>query len=154
MKERIAAQVLTMCALLMVSGSTARAEQRKLVFPNTTVSAAPERLAFAYGGRVGFATASVRKEGEHYGLLYSFSVPEARIIDDFDLRPDFDLSKPSKLPVMKVHSETGIVMLYGLDSNGIPTARAFSRSGRSPEQAMGGLFSRRFFVRVLIRFGV
>lgn len=70
MKERIAAQVLTMCALLMVSGSTARAEQRKLVFPNTTVSAAPERLAFAYGGRVGFATASVRKEGEHYGLLY------------------------------------------------------------------------------------
>ncbi|MEK6407382.1 MAG: hypothetical protein AABN34_10490 [Acidobacteriota bacterium] len=127
MKRRIAAQVLTMCALLTVSGSTAVADRRKLVFPiGHNVSAIPERLAFAYGGRVGLATASIRKESEHYGLLYSFSVPEARIIDDFDLRPDFDLSKPSKLPVMKVHSETGLVMLYGRDSNGIPKLLALS----------------------------
>ncbi|HSO76057.1 MAG TPA: hypothetical protein VLU47_14575 [Blastocatellia bacterium] len=127
MKRSITARVLTMCALLMVSGSAARAEQRKLVFPiDHTVSAAPERFAFAYDGRVGFATASVRNESEQYGLLYSFSVPEARIIDDFDLRPDFDLGKPSQLPLINVHSETGLVMLYGLDSRGIPKLLALS----------------------------
>jgi hypothetical protein len=127
MKRRIPARVLTMCALLMVSGSAARAGQRKLVFPiGHTVSAAPERLGFAYGGLVGLATASVRNESEQYGLLYSFSVTEARIIDDFDLRPDFGLGKRSKLPLMKVHSETGLVMLYGRDSNGIPKLLAVS----------------------------
>lgn len=128
MKRTIAARVLTMCALLMVGGSTALAERRKLVFPigTTAVSAAPERLGFAYGGQVGFATASIRKEAEQYGLLYSFSVPDARIVSEFDLRPDFGLGKPSKLPTMRVHSETGLVLLYGLDSNGIPKLLALS----------------------------
>lgn len=127
MKGRTAAQVLTMCALLMVSGSTARADRRKLVFPiGHTVSATAERLAFSYGGRVGLATASIQKEGERYGLVYSFSVPEARIIDDFDLRPDFGSSRHSKLPLMSVHSETGLVMLYGADSNGILKLLALS----------------------------
>ena len=140
MKRGIAAQMLIMCALLMVSGSTAEADRRKLVFPiANTVSAAPERLAFAYGGRIGFATAFVRKESEHYGLLYSFSVPEARIIDDFDLRPDFDLSKPSRLPLISVHGETGLVVLHGLDSNGILKLLAISA-----DQA--GLLSKRWVV--------
>lgn len=128
MKRGIAAQMLIMCTLLMVGESTALADRRKLVFPiaDTTVSAAPERLAFAYGGRVGFATASIRDGSQRYGLLYSFSVPEARIVDDFDLRPEFDVSKPSKLPLMRVHSETGLVLLYGLDSKGIPKLLALS----------------------------
>ena len=128
MKGKITEQVVIMCALLMVSGSTARADRRKLVFPiaNTAVSAAPERLAFAHGGRVGFATASIRKGSERYGVLYSFSVEEPRIIDEIDLRPEFDLGRPSKLPLMSVHSETGLVMFYGLDSKGIPKLLAIS----------------------------
>lgn len=127
MKRRITSRVLIMCALSMASSSSSRADRRKLIFPpGHTVSAAQKRLAFAYGGRLGFATASVRKEGEHYGFLYSFSAPEARIIDDFDLRPDFGFSKPSKLPQMMVHSETGLLMLYGPDSNGVPKLLAIS----------------------------
>jgi hypothetical protein len=129
-----------MCALMTVGGSTARADRRKLVFPiGNTISAAPERLAFAHGGRVGIATASIRKGSERYGLLYSFSVAEPRIIDELDLRPEFDLRRPSKLPLVSVHSETGLVMLYGLDSKGIPKLLALSA-----DQA--GLLTKRWVV--------
>jgi hypothetical protein len=107
---------------------TVLGQRSELLFPigGAFASVFPEVAGFAFGGQVGFNL--VLKESPYKQRLFSFSVPEARIIEDLDLEPDFGASQsPASIPrvALKVHEQSGLVVIYGQHSNGEQKIIAF-----------------------------
>ncbi len=97
------------------------AQNSELAFPigGAFLSVFPEVAGFAFGGQVGFNLVLLESPFKH--RLFSFSVPQARIIEDLDLEPDFGASQsPTSIPrvSLKVHEQSGLVLLFGQHSNG------------------------------------
>jgi hypothetical protein len=121
--------ICTAIILLLSTAVVTRAGTRELVFPmpDGVVSLLPEQFAFSSDGHIGFALVYTRTHLS--ARLFSFSVDENRVVDEFDLAPDFGVgSTPLSSPLisLKVHSEAGIIVIYGADASNTQTLLALS----------------------------
>lgn len=103
-------------------------QSSELVFPvvDGFPSVLPEVSGFAFGGQVGFNLVFTKSPYKY--RLFSFSVPQARIIDDLDLEPDFGASQSlASIPgiALKVHEQSGLILIYGQHSDGTQRLIAF-----------------------------
>ncbi|HIK14035.1 MAG TPA: hypothetical protein IGS53_01845, partial [Leptolyngbyaceae cyanobacterium M33_DOE_097] len=135
MKSRIAITTLAISTALLLWVAGAAADQREIEFPEVNiVDPHPAGFAFVHGGQIGIIGGFSSKDSSSH--LFSFSVATGRITDEFSLRADFGASDPDSpaesIGFLKVHSETGLIVVYGLDSNGFQKvlALASSETGR------------------------
>jgi len=95
-------------------------QSSELVFPvvDGFPSVLPEVSGFAFGGQVGFNLVFTKSPYKY--RLFSFSVPQGRIIDDLDLEADFGASQSSASApgiALKVHGQSGLILIYGQRSD-------------------------------------
>ena len=114
----------TICVLLVfaqtLSAWAVFGQSAELVFPiaGASPSVLPEVSGFAFGGQVGFNLVFTKSPYKY--RLFSFSVPQARIIDDLDLEADFGASQSSaSIPgiALKTHGQSGLILIYGQHSD-------------------------------------
>lgn len=118
------ARILIAMIFFALASVTARADRREITFPRSDgeVTVWPGDIAFAHDGQVGFTL--VYTNAGRAAVLFSFSPTESRVVDEFDLAPDFGIG--NFLIAMKVHAEAGLVVVFGADSTGIPKVLALS----------------------------
>lgn len=101
-------------SVCLLAASTTLADRREIPFPlsNGYFSGHPGAVAVRSDGQIGFALAG--NLDDLSGHLFSFSVAEGRVIDEFNLNLDF-----GAVPFlfMKVHQKTGIIAVYGTTSD-------------------------------------
>jgi hypothetical protein len=135
---RVAIRGLPLMLACVLSASAALAERREIPFPipNGLFSGHPLAVAVRSDGRIGFAL--VANIQELSGHLFSFSVSEAKVIDEFDLTADFGALNNGISPgfSLRVHEETGLVAVYGTTSNRVQKVVTLS------SDASGHLFKR------------
>ena len=109
-------KAISLVVVLLLNASSVLAERREIQFPisDGLFSGHPSVLAFTPDGRIGFALVSDQKDGS--GVLFSFSVSERKIIDEFDLKSDFGVRVDIKAPIilMKKDSRVALILLYGI----------------------------------------
>jgi hypothetical protein len=108
--------------LLGLCSPAVLADRREIAFSarEGTVSSFPPNLGFVHSGTVGVAL--TYKQNPYSTTVVSFSVGEARIVDSFDLVPDFGVTDNFNLqPItfLKTHDLSGLVTVYGRDIGGI-----------------------------------
>ncbi|HLG15036.1 MAG TPA: hypothetical protein VJH03_11120 [Blastocatellia bacterium] len=121
MKKLLVMLLFWAVSLATFSASPVVAERREIVFPSrfNEVASQPGGLGFAHGMRVGVAFAN-SVEGYSAGSLFSFLLPEGRVVDELDLVPDFGEGQSlANIPILalNVHEATGLIIVYGRDSN-------------------------------------
>ncbi|HXG67778.1 MAG TPA: hypothetical protein VNO70_21940 [Blastocatellia bacterium] len=108
-------QTFVFMALLMLAPCV-KANQCEIPFPREAgvLTDSPDDLAFAYEGQIGYTLLNNPDDG--VTRLFSFSVTECKVLDQFDLSPDFGVGLPNIRTLLKVHSKTGLILIYGFDS--------------------------------------
>ncbi len=99
---------------------SASAEQREIIFPiDGEISSAYTPVAFTADGRLGFAIAFGKEPASP--KLFSFSVSEGKVIDTFDLAPDFGVIQGTAAPLttLRLVNQTSTLTVWGVDSNNI-----------------------------------
>lgn len=138
MDFRVAIKALLPMLICLLCASASLAERREIAFPvaNGLFSGHPLAVAVRSDGQVGFAL--VANLQDFSGRLFSFSVTEGKVIDEFDLTPDFGAGTNGIPPTfwMKLHQETGMVAVYGTTSNRVQKVVTFA------SDASGHLFKR------------
>ncbi|HLG16217.1 MAG TPA: hypothetical protein VJH03_17170 [Blastocatellia bacterium] len=116
---------LAAVGLLLVGPCLAYGERREIAFdiPGGELSGLPRDFAFAHHGRVGFTLVNFQDpDSLRFGPLVfvSFSVTEGKAVDRVDLVPDFGTGvsvRTAPVVSFKVHDATGLVLIYGNDTN-------------------------------------
>lgn len=128
MKKTIISYSLIIIAVVILNALDALAVRREIIFPDTfsLVSVAPRHLGFAFDGKVGLTIVSQRDNSYH---LYSFLIKEQMIVGHVDLGPDLGFISEndfSSFIFIKVHSDTGLVVVYGTASDQSQKVLAFA----------------------------
>ena len=127
------------CVLLLFAQALSEwavfGQSSELFFPvvDGFPSVLPGVSGFAFEGQVGFNLVLTKSPYKY--RLFSFSVPQARIIEELDLEPDFGASQSSaSIPgiALKVQAHTGLILIYGQHSDRTQRLIAFKseRDGR------------------------
>jgi hypothetical protein len=127
MKNRVAQLTLRVLFVLLLCVPYAFADRREIRFPVVSgrIAVHPEWIRFARDGQLGFAIEVSSQDS--FAHLFSFSVTEGKIIDDFSLKPDFGAGGGSTSSVLlKMHKETGLIVVYGHDSGNIQKVLALA----------------------------
>ncbi|HLG16216.1 MAG TPA: hypothetical protein VJH03_17165 [Blastocatellia bacterium] len=125
MIQSLTVRALAAVVVLLLGLSIAHGERREIVYdiPGGEVSTLPRDLSFAHSGRVGFVLVYVQApQTPEFGpsFLVSFSVTEGKAVDQIDLKGDFGTgtsARTSPVVSFKVDDITGLVLIYGNDTN-------------------------------------
>jgi hypothetical protein len=114
---------------MALCASNVLADRHEITFPvdDGIVDSQRTNLAFAHGGQIGLSI--VINQSARSAKLFSFSVAEAKLISEVSLTPDFSPVDSTGRPqaiLLNVHSNTGLVIVSGQDSNRIQKLMAFS----------------------------
>lgn len=104
---------------LNVQGVPEHASELVFPFAGVSPSVLADSAGFAFGGEVGFNLVLTKLPYKY--TLCSFNVPQAKIIEEMDLEPDFGASQSlASIPgiALKVHEQSGLVLIHGQHSNG------------------------------------
>ncbi len=133
MKKQIVAGIF-IAIVLLFNSYIVFAGQREIIFPinNGELGMHPSLIGFTPNGQFGFVLAFSFSNPSKQ--LFSFSVAKSEMADSFDLTPEFGFeSGPTLQPIfLKLHGESGLVLVYGLDAslNQKVVALAFDATGK------------------------
>jgi len=129
MKDRI--KVTTFLIVLLLYIPNVIADQREITFPEDIdiLNTHPGALSFVHSGQIGIINAFSSKNLSSH--LFSFSVAEGKVIDEVNLSADFGTVSSDSSPItfMRVHSKTGVIIVYGHDPNGVQKVLAVASDG-------------------------
>src|SRR5215470_18532566 len=131
----------SIAAVLCITGGTALGDGRRPValpagyFPGSE----PSQAAFASAGTVGFVAALNSRD--FTWRLFSFSTTTGQIEDSSDLTPDFGAgpSGASLILSLKAHDATGLLAVYGRDSNAVQKVVMFNSDPQGHLSRLWGL---------------
>lgn len=118
MKKRLVTGVF-IAMVLLFNSYRVFAQQHEITIPiqNGEIGMHPSLIGFTPDGQLGFVLAFSPSNPSKQ--LFSFSVTKSEVVDSFDLTPDFGFEGGSTLqPIfLKLHGESGLALVYGLDTN-------------------------------------
>lgn len=119
MRKPVIGQSLIVIAVIILTTSAALADRREIVLTDSSaeIRVSRESLGLAFDNQVGVAVTFQDDSSFH---LRTFLVKEGKSVDDIDLKPEFGLRSVNDFNpfvVIKVHSGTGLVIAYGVDSD-------------------------------------